>query len=183
MVCGQCAAALPPDNDFVTCKGCNRGFHYSCTNVRETFWRKKSMEDKASWRCSFCKAEPEGATQQTVTPVGLEQGAAAILAFLEAQQRKQEKEKEEDQERRRQEREEDQERLNKLEEKKRREKEEDQERMRKEREEDRERLDGRLDKLDQRLDGKLCDIGNLVAQQNEKIEELEVQIRSKTEEE
>src|SRR3978361_1321985 len=93
MVCGQCAAALPPDNDFVTCKGCNRGFHYSCTNVRETFWRKKSMEDKASWRCSFCKAEPEGATQQTVTPVGLEQGAAAILAFLEAQQRKQEEEK------------------------------------------------------------------------------------------
>src|SRR3978361_1741783 len=134
MVCGQCAAALPPDNDFVTCKGVSRGFHYSCTNVRETSWRKKSVEDKALWRCSFCKAEPEGAIQQTaVTPIGLEQGAAAILTFLEIQQRKQEKEREEDQERMRREKEEDQEKM-------RREKEEDQERMRKEREEDRERL-------------------------------------------
>src|SRR3978361_445919 len=164
MVCGQCAAALPPDNDFVTCKGCSRGFHYSCTNVRESSWRKKSVEDKALWRCSFCKAEPEGAIQQTaVTPVGLEQGAAAILAILEIQQRKQEKEREEDQERMRKERE------------------EDQERMRKEREEDR----GILDKLDQRLDGRLNDIGSLLTKQNEKIEdvknELAVQIQSKTE--
>src|SRR3978361_1955122 len=157
MVCGQCAAALPPDNDFVTCKGVSRGFHYSCTNVRETSWRKKSVEDKALWRCSFCKAEPEGAIQQTVTPVALEQGEAAILAFLETQQRKQEKEKEEDQERMR------------------REKEEDQERRRQEREEDQERLDGRFD-----------GIGNLLTKQNEKIEdvksELVVQIQSKTEE-
>src|SRR3978361_1604476 len=161
MVCGQCAAALPPDNDFVTCKGCSRGFHYSCTNVRESSWRKKSVEDKALWRCSFCKAEPEGAIQQTaVTPVGLEQGAAAILAILEIQQRKQEKEREEDQERMR------------------REKEEDQERMRKEREEDR----GILDKLDQRLDGRLNDIGSLLTKQNERFEQLEVQIQSKTEE-
>src|SRR3978361_2352231 len=121
MVCGQCAAALPPDNDFVTCKGCSRGFHYSCTNVRESSWRKKSVEDKALWRCSFCKAEPEGAIQQTaVTPVGQEQGAA-ILAFLEAQQRKQEQ----DQERMRREKEEDQERM-------RREKEEEQAQMRRE---------------------------------------------------
>src|SRR3978361_1790810 len=172
MVCGQCAAALPPDNDFVTCKGCNRGFHYSCTNVRETFWRKKSMEDKASWRCSFCKAEPEGATQQTVTPVGLEQGAAAILAFLEIQQRKQEKEREEDQERKRREKEE-QERMRREkeedQERMRREKEEDQERMRKEREEDR----GILDKLDQRLEGRLNDIGSLFTKQNERFEQLE----------
>src|SRR3978361_1479140 len=178
MVCGQCAAALPPDNDFVTCKGCSRGFHYSCTNVRETSWRKKSVEDKALWRCSFCKAEPEGAIQQPVAPVVLEQGAAAILAFLEAQQRKQE----EDQERMRREKEEDQERM-------RREKEEDQERMRREKEEERERMRkereegrGRLDKLDQRLDGKLNDIGSLLTKQNERFEQLEVQIQSKTEE-
>src|SRR3978361_472822 len=139
MVCGQCAAALPPDNDFVTCKGCSRGFHYSCTNVRETSWRKKSVEDKALWRCSFCKAEPEGAMQQTaVTPAGLEQGAAAIVTCRETQQRKQEKEREEDR--------------------------------------------GILDKLDQRLDGRLNDIGSLLTKQNERFEQLEVQIQSKTEE-
>src|SRR3978361_67117 len=183
MVCGQCAAALPPDNDFVTCKGCSRGFHYSCTNVRESSWRKKSVEDKALWRCSFCKAEPEGAIQQTaVTPIGLEQGAAAILAFLEIQQRKQEKEREEDQERMRREKEEDQERMRREkeedQERMRREKEEDQERMRKEREEDR----GILDKLDQRLEGRLNDIGSLLTKQNERFEQLEVQIQSKTEE-
>src|SRR3978361_1257545 len=182
MVCGQCAAALPPDNDFVTCKGCSRGFHYSCTNVRETSWRKKSVEDKALWRCSFCKAEPEGAIQQTaVTPVGQEQGAA-ILAFLEAQQRKQEQERKEDQERIRREREEDQERM-------RREKEEDQERMRREKEEERRelgesfrRMEENQSKLDQRLDGRLNDIGSLLTKQNERFEQLEVQIQSKTEE-
>lgn len=97
MDCSQCTQALPPENDFATCRECNRGFHYECANLRETSWRKRSAEDKASWRCPFCKAKVEGAIER---PPEREQGVTDILAFL-----KEERVKEKEEERRKQEKE------------------------------------------------------------------------------
>lgn len=58
-LCGKCTNPLPPENDFVSCRGCNTAFDYVCAGVRETNWRKLSTDAKQLWRCAVCKAKTE----------------------------------------------------------------------------------------------------------------------------
>lgn len=56
-VCSHCQAALPPENDFVTCGSCKGVLHYGCAGVRETTWRKYSAENKQAWKCAICRVK------------------------------------------------------------------------------------------------------------------------------
>lgn len=56
-LCNQCSQSLPPENDFVSCGGCKNGYHYACSGVRETVWRKYTAESKQGWRCVICKTK------------------------------------------------------------------------------------------------------------------------------
>lgn len=56
-LCNQCSQSLPPENDYVSCGGCKNGYHYACSGVRETVWRKYTAESKQGWRCVICKTK------------------------------------------------------------------------------------------------------------------------------
>lgn len=60
MECSGCSQPLPPENDFVSCRGCEKSFDYVCAGVRESNWRKYNAETKFSWRCVICKAKNTG---------------------------------------------------------------------------------------------------------------------------
>lgn len=55
--CGKCDEALPPENDFVICSLCKGKLHYHCSSVRETTWRKYSVEIKSTWKCGQCRTK------------------------------------------------------------------------------------------------------------------------------
>lgn len=48
---------LPPENDFVNCSGCKGDYDYVCAGIRESSWRKYSVEAKLAWRCFICKTK------------------------------------------------------------------------------------------------------------------------------
>lgn len=52
------------DGDLIKCKGCKSTFHYQfeCSGVRESNFRKKTLEQKSNWRCDKCK-DPADAPQ------------------------------------------------------------------------------------------------------------------------
>lgn len=63
-VCSHCSEKLPPENDFVVCGECNSRFHYTCSSVRETVWRKYSKDVKLSWKCAICKIKTVAADSE-----------------------------------------------------------------------------------------------------------------------
>lgn len=54
-LCNRCNDELPSEGDFVTCGGCKSNFHYGCSTIRETVWRKYTPENKSAWKCGACK--------------------------------------------------------------------------------------------------------------------------------
>lgn len=71
-VCDQCLVELPPENDFVTCSGCNSKLHYNCANVRETVWRRYSAQVKLAWKCAICKVKTTSTDNSKSTESKLE---------------------------------------------------------------------------------------------------------------
>lgn len=56
--CGKCNERMPPGGDFVSCSGCNKGFHYKCSGISERTNKAKSAEAKKKWRCPhFCRGD------------------------------------------------------------------------------------------------------------------------------
>ncbi|XP_018321805.1 uncharacterized protein LOC108734661 [Agrilus planipennis] len=53
-VCSKCQDPLP-EFDFVTCSSCKGKLHYECAGVRESNWRKCSLELKRNWKCYACR--------------------------------------------------------------------------------------------------------------------------------
>ncbi|KAK5647374.1 hypothetical protein RI129_002266 [Pyrocoelia pectoralis] len=56
-LCNVCEETFLPESDFVHCEGCNSNIHYLCSGVRETTFRKLTIEAKLAWRCGKCKVK------------------------------------------------------------------------------------------------------------------------------
>lgn len=57
MKCTRCAEELPGDGDYVICKaGCKGYYHFECTNVKESTYKKMTQKDKKEWKCTTCRA-------------------------------------------------------------------------------------------------------------------------------
>lgn len=82
MSCAICKEKLPPENDYVACKGCQNGYHYMCVNVRESLWRKNSSEAKAGWRCSTCKVKTELDSKQAESEKTLDQNLIQLITTV-----------------------------------------------------------------------------------------------------
>lgn len=53
--CGICKEKLPDNGNFVSCRGCDKRYHFRCTTIRESTYRNMSLNRKESWRCASCK--------------------------------------------------------------------------------------------------------------------------------
>ena len=54
-VCGKCKTALPPDKNFVICKGvCDRKFHLVCADIDNTLYGYITSCEGLSWKCPDC---------------------------------------------------------------------------------------------------------------------------------
>lgn len=71
-VCARCREDLPQDGDFITCFGyCKSDFHYNCSTLKESTWRRMTADKKDAWRCTSCQkpreiASSTAAAQKTI---------------------------------------------------------------------------------------------------------------------
>lgn len=65
--CVRCSEPLPQENDYAVCNSCNKGLHYICAGVRESTWRKSSVEYRQAWKCISCK--PKNVADKTLSQI------------------------------------------------------------------------------------------------------------------
>lgn len=53
--CVECQRELPPDGDFVLCKGCEGSYHFDCSSISRNTYSGMGREKKRLWRCKLCR--------------------------------------------------------------------------------------------------------------------------------
>lgn len=66
--CGRCRESV---GDGAQCSMCAKHFHYPCSGVTETGFRKLG-DRRANWKCPSCKADGGGSKQGSPKPVSLD---------------------------------------------------------------------------------------------------------------
>lgn len=53
--CSICGETLPLEEDQVKCLGCRKSYHFNCSGLSESTYRRMSNSKKDQWRCINCR--------------------------------------------------------------------------------------------------------------------------------
>lgn len=55
--CARCEDPLPLDGEYITCGRWKGKYHFECSTVAFSTWRKYSVATKKAWECTFCRGK------------------------------------------------------------------------------------------------------------------------------
>uniref|UniRef100_A0A8D8VWF8 PHD-type domain-containing protein n=1 Tax=Cacopsylla melanoneura TaxID=428564 RepID=A0A8D8VWF8_9HEMI len=85
MNCHACKKELSDEGDDAACGLCKQSYHFQCTTVSESSWKKMSMQKKQEWICHVCRKARDAKLAATQVLRSQQPGAGKLTPTTEKQ--------------------------------------------------------------------------------------------------